>query len=126
MACRCSARASMCQLSISGMAGSTMFHDGRMKAAKSPRNCSARSRFCLRLRSAIRVSRRLRSSGDNRSRTEELCDFGVELLIGHGRDSVVMFDRPVILAGDLRLLSLAEALLAEPDQHRSVAPHGEF
>ena len=39
---------------------------------------------------------------------------------------MLMLDRTVVLAAELRLVRLTEKLLAEPDQHRLVTPHGEF
>jgi hypothetical protein len=39
---------------------------------------------------------------------------------------MLMLDRTVVLAAELRLVRLPEKLLAEPDQHRLVAPHGQL
>ena len=37
-----------------------------------------------------------------------------------------MLDRTIVLAAELSLVRLPEKLLAEPDQHRLIAPHGKF
>ena len=39
---------------------------------------------------------------------------------------MLMLDRTIVLAAELRLVRLPEKLLAEPDQHRLVAPHSKF
>jgi hypothetical protein len=41
-------------------------------------------------------------------------------------EGVFMLDRTIVLAAQLSLVRLAEKLLAEPDQHRLIAPHGQF